>query len=401
MIRTMSLEEAISGDLEHITSIRHDLHTHPELGYEEYRTSEIVKRELKEVGIEFVDNLAGGTGVLGYLPATSNPDKASTIALRADMDALPIKEKTGKPYASQTDGVMHACGHDGHTSILIGAARALAQVERPNNVLFVFQPAEEGGAGGRRMCEDGVLRGKVAGKPAQAIFGLHGFPILHVGQMATCTGPMLASADQFVITVKGQGGHAAMPHLSVDPIVVASHIVTALQTIASRNVSALDSVVVTIGMVKAGSAHNIIPDTAELIGTLRTLCEETRRLAQRRIQEIAENVAKGFGAEATIEMEDGYPVTYNDPSATRHLRKTLSTTFGDNLLPGDVPPVMGGEDFSFYGKEVPAAFYWLGLLDEGQDRYPNLHAPEFDFNDRALEVGIQAMCQLALSDIQL
>lgn len=397
MTRTTSLQEAISGDLQHITDVRHDLHAHPELGYQEFRTCEVVKRELKDAGIQFADGLAGGTGVLGYLPATGNPESARTVALRADMDALPITENTGEPYSSQTPGVMHACGHDGHTSIMIGTARALAQVERPNNLLFLFQPAEEGGAGGRRMCEDGVLQGRVLGKPADIIFGLHCFPMLQVGQMATCTGPMLASADQFVIKVTGKGGHAAMPHLGVDPIVVASHIVVALQSIASRNVSALDSVVVTIGMVKAGTANNIIPDTAELIGTLRTLKEETRRQAQERINEIATQIAAAFGATAEVEMEDGYPVTFNEPSAARWLRGALGSAFGSGLIPQDVPPVMGGEDFSFYGREVPACFYWLGLLGEDQDSYPNLHAPEFDFNDRALEVGIRTMCTLALS----
>jgi amidohydrolase len=313
------------------------------------------------------------------------------------MDALPIQENTGKPYASKTPGIMHACGHDGHTSILIGAARALAKTgERPNNVLLVFQPAEEGGAGGRRMCEDGVLCGKVLGNPTDVIFGLHGFPMLKVGQVATRTGPLLASADQFVIKVTGKGGHAAMPHMGVDPVVVAGHILVALQTIASRSVSALDSVVVTIGMIKAGTAHNIIPDTAELIGTLRTLDNDVRRNAQQRIRDIATNVAAAFGATAEIEMEDGYPVTFNEPGATKRLRKTLGTTFGAGLIADDVPPVMGGEDFSFYGREAPACFYWLGLVDEGQNGYPNLHAPEFDFNDKSLPVGIKAMCSLAL-----
>lgn len=392
------LDELIAGDLPHITEIRHDLHAHPELGYQEQRTCGVVKQELAAAGIKFVDNLAGGTGVLAYLPATSDPETAPTVALRADMDALPILENTGKPYASQTPGIMHACGHDGHTSVLIGTARALNQTtERKNNVLLIFQPAEEGGAGGRKMCEDGVLCGKVLGNPADVIFGLHGFPMLKVGQMATRTGPLLASADQFVINITGKGGHAAMPHFGVDPIVVASHVVVALQSIASRNVSALDSVVVTIGMVKAGSAHNIIPDTAELIGTLRTLNNDVRRLAQKRIAEIAENIAAAFGAKCEIDMEDGYPVTFNEAGATQRFRSVVGSAFGSGLLADEIPPVMGGEDFSFYGREVPACFYWLGLLDENQDRYPNLHAPEFDFNDKALPVGIKAMCELALN----
>lgn len=394
----MALKDSLAAnDLQHIADIRHDLHAHPELGYEEQRTSGVVQRELTAAGVEFVAGLAGGTGVLGYLPATAHPDSAPTVALRADMDALPIEENTGKSYSSTVPGKMHACGHDGHTSILIGTARQLARTqERPNNVLLVFQPAEEGGAGGRRMCEDGVLAGKVLGKPVDMIFGLHGFPYMKVGQMGTRTGPLLAAADWFTIEVRGKGGHAAMPHAGVDPIVVASHIVTALQTISSRNVSPLDSIVVTIGVLKAGTAHNVIPDTATMVGTLRTLTPETRDLGERRIGEICTSIAAAFGAGVQIDFHRGYPVTHNDPRATAHMRKVLGAS---GLWEGEVPPVMGGEDFSFYGQHVPASFYWLGLMSEGQEGYPNLHAAEFDFNDEALPVGIRAMCELALAPL--
>jgi amidohydrolase len=398
----MALKEHIApNEIEHITEIRHDLHAHPELGYEEQRTSGVVQRELTAAGIEFVSGLASGTGVLAYLPATSDPQGAPTVALRADMDALPILEKTGKPYASTTPGKMHACGHDGHTSIMIGAARRLSQTPvRRNNVLMLFQPAEEGGAGGNRMCQDGVLAGKLLGKPVDMIFGLHGFPYLEVGQLATRTGSMMASADGFTVVVIGKGGHAAMPNVGIDPVLVASHIITALQSIASRNVSPIDSIVVTIAVVKAGTAHNIIPDTATLEGTLRALTAETRSLGQRRIEEIASNVAAAFGAEATVEFSHGYPVTVNHPAATAHLRNVLGRAFPSGLQKEDVIPTMGAEDFSFYGQQVPACFYWLGLLNEGQEHYPNLHAPEFDFNDKALPVGITAMCELALAELR-
>lgn len=394
----MALKDQIApSDLQHVTEIRHDLHAHPELGYDEQRTSGVVQRELTAAGVQFVSGLAGGTGVLGYLPATTDPGSAPTVALRADMDALPIEENTGKSYASTVPGKMHACGHDGHTSILIGTARELARTpERPNNVLLVFQPAEEGGAGGRRMCEDGVLAGKVLGKPVDMIFGLHGFPHMKVGQMGTRTGPLLAAADWFTIDVRGKGGHAAMPHLGIDPIIVASHIVTALQSIASRNVSPLDSIVVTIGVIKAGTAHNVIPDVATMVGTLRTLTPETRDLGERRIGEIARSIGAAFGAQVEIDFNRGYPVTHNDAGATAHMRNVLG---GIGLWEGEVPPVMGGEDFSFYGQHVPASFYWLGLMSEGQESYPNLHAAEFDFNDEALPVGIRAMCELALSPL--
>ncbi len=394
----MALKEQLApSDIEHITEIRHDLHAHPELGYEEHRTSGVVQRELKAAGVEFVAGLAGGTGVLALVPSTGNSATAPTVALRADMDCLPIEENTGVPYASQTPGKMHACGHDGHTSILIGAARQLVKIpERPNNVLLVFQPAEEGGAGGKRLCDEGVLAGKVLGKPVDMIFGLHGFPYMKVGELGTRTGPLLAAADWFTIDVRGRGGHAAMPHAGVDPIVVSSHIVTALQSIASRNAPPLDSIVVTIGVIKSGTAHNVIPDTATMVGTLRTLTPETRDMGERRIKEISSGIARAFGATAEVDFTRGYPVTYNDAKATRHLRSVLG---GSGLHEEDVSPVMGGEDFSYYGQHVPACFYWLGLLNDGQDRYPNLHAPEFDFNDKALPVGIQAMCELALAPL--
>ncbi|HEY3782141.1 MAG TPA: amidohydrolase [Fimbriimonadaceae bacterium] len=392
-----SVASLISSQIQDIVEIRRDLHAHPELGYNEVRTSGVVTRELEKAGIKHEGGLAGGTGVLGYLPATSNPEDAPTIALRADMDALPIIENTGKPYASQHEGVMHACGHDGHTSILIGAARVLAKSERPNNVLLVFQPAEEGGAGGRKMCEAGVLNGTVLGKPVERIFGLHGFPMLEVGQVATRKGALLASADQFTMTIRGKGGHAAMPHFGIDPIVAASQIVLAFQTIVSRNVNPLDSAVVTIGEFHAGTASNIIPDEAHLVGTLRTLNRTTRELGMHRIEKIAKDISEAFGAHMSIEWRDGYPVTWNDPVATDDFRQAIAPAFGNKLVAHEVDPVMGGEDFSFYGEHVPACFYWLGLVPEGGSRYANLHAPEFDFNDDALAVGINAMCTLALA----
>jgi amidohydrolase len=393
----MNPEAAIQACLNDIVAIRHDLHAHPELGYSEKRTSSVVVAELTKIGVQHKPGLAGGTGVLAYLPATASSDSAPTIALRADMDALPIVENTGKPYASTNAGVMHACGHDGHTSILLGVARVLASTERPNNVLLLFQPAEEGGAGGKRMCDDGVLEGSVLGKPVERIFGLHGYPLLEVGQIATRKGALLASADGFEIRVHGKGGHAAMPHFGIDPIVVASHIIVTLQTIASRNVSPLDSIVVTIGKVDAGTASNIIPDNAHIVGTLRTLNKTTRELGMRRIAEITTAVANALGAQAAVEWTYGYPVTWNDPIATEDFRTAVAPAFGEGLVAQEVDPVMGAEDFSFYGERVPACFYWLGLLPKGQDKYPNLHAPEFDFNDNSIPVGMTAMCALALA----
>lgn len=384
------LEERIQSELPDLVAIRHDLHRHPELAFDEHRTSGVVQAELGRLGIQFQAGLGRGTGVLGFLPATGTAQK--TVALRADMDALPILENTGKEYASTVEGKMHACGHDGHTTVLIGAARVLAALpERKNNVLFVFQPAEENGGGGQYMVRDGVLEGQVLGPKADMIFGLHGYPGMPVGNVGTRTGPMMAASDEFWISVRGKGGHAAMPHLGFDPVMVSAQIITALQTISSRNVSPLDSVVCTIGSIHGGTATNIIPDTVELAGTIRTLRNETREYAEKRMRSIVEGVATALGATVDIRVNKGYPVTVNDADAAEIFRSTV-----DGLTP-DVEPTMGAEDFSYYGQTTPACFFWLGLVPEGQTGYPNLHAPEFDFNDDAIPVGVRAMCKLAMS----
>ena len=381
-----------------VIDFRHDLHRHPELGYNEKRTSAKVQDWLASYGIEFKGGLALGTGVLGYLPATSNPETAPTIALRADMDALPILEATGVEYTSSYDGVMHACGHDGHTSILAGVAAILKNTaERPNNLLFVFQPAEEGGAGGRRMVEDGVLTGKIFGKPADMIFGLHGFSNLDVGQVSTRDGAMMAATSNLHIKVKGVGGHAAAPHVCVDPVVCASQIIVSLQSIVSRGTDPLESLVISVPMFLAGSAHNVIPVEAELTGTIRTLKDETQRFALRRIEELVHGTASAYGCTAELSFgDDNYPVTSNDVNAAARFRRVITGTHGVELMP-DCVPVMGGEDFSFYGQSgVPACFYWLGLRVPGTDSYPNVHTPDFNFNDDAIAVGINAMVSLAL-----
>lgn len=392
-----NLREAIRDSHAVDVEIRRDLHRYPELGYKETRTSGVVRRQLSDLPLQVKGDLAGGTGVLAYLPATSNPDSARTVALRADMDALPILEETDVAYRSENPGVMHACGHDGHTTILLATARTLAQTtERPNNVLFVFQPAEEGGAGGNRMCQDGVLTGGVLGKPADVIYGLHGNPWLRLGHVSTRTGPLMASATELHIRVEGKGSHAAYPHHGIDPVVIASYIVTALQTVASRSVDPLDSVVVTIGKVLAGVAHNVIPDSAELIGTLRTLRDETFELATRRIDEIVRNTAAAFGATASVTFSGTYPVTFNHAEPTDRFRTLAREVLGTEFVHEEEVPSMGAEDFSFYGRQVPACFFFLGLRGPDQESYPNLHSPRFDFNDAAIPTGVEAMCELAL-----
>lgn len=397
----MSLRSAIRDVHDEIVAIRHDLHAHPELGYEELRTSGVVQRELAALGIEHKAGVAR-TGVVAYLPATSSGASRTatprTVALRADMDALPIEEETGLAYASTNKGRMHACGHDGHTSILLGAARILSRVERPNNVLLLFQPAEEGGAGGKRMVEEGALEGKAIGSPADVIFGLHGFPNQRLGHVATRNGPLMAAAAEFAVRIHGKGAHAAYPHLGIDPIVAASHMVTAFQTIASRNVGPLDSVVVTVGQIVAGVAHNVIPDSAFLKGTLRSLNDEIGTLGRRRLEEIARHTAEAFGATAEVVWgANPYPVTVNDPAATDHFRSVAREVLGADHVHEEPHPSMGGEDFSFYGREIPACFFFLGLIPPGKDGYPNLHAPTFDFNDDAIDTGIELMVSLARS----
>ena len=402
---TPDLRSLIAAELPEIIDIRRDLHAHPELGYEERRTCGVVVRELERLGVAHVAGLAGGTGIVAHLPATTadGGGSAGAIAIRADMDALPIEERTGAPYASTRRGVMHACGHDGHTAILIGVARVLSKVEhRPNPVTLIFQPAEEGGAGGRRMCEDGALLGESAGRiglgpPVREIYGLHGWPLLPLGHVATRPGPLLAATDGFTIHVRGTQCHAAYPHLGRDPVVAAAAVVSALQTIPSRNASPLDSVVVTVGIIQGGTARNIIPETVTLSGTVRTLRPETRAMARERVCAVAQGVAAGMGCAAEVQWEEGYPVTRNDEGAAERFFAVARRTLGDRRV-GVVPePSMGGEDFSFYGRHVPACFFFLGLLPEGQASMPSLHQPEFDFNDEALPIGIETMCALALA----
>lgn len=395
---TKQLRQWIREELRELIEIRRDLHAHPELGYDEHRTHGVVARELEAAGVEFRGELAGGTGLLGHLPGES--DRA--LGLRADMDALPIVEETGAPYASTHSGVMHACGHDGHTTILLGAARVLARIRResslPRPVTFVFQPAEEGGAGGRRMVEEGCLDGSILGTPVESMFGLHGWPQWPLGEVGSRGGPLLAASDCFDIALRGIGCHAAFPHLGADPVVAASALVQALQSIPSRNVDPVDSIVISVTKLDAGSAYNVIPETAVLSGTVRTLTPDTHRIAQTRIQEVSDNLAKAYGCEADVDYQVGYPVTLNDPAAVSVFEKRAVDAVGSERLREVPTPVMGGEDFSFYCHKVPSCFFFLGLRPEGRETMPNLHQPTFDFNDDAIETGVEIFCRLALGD---
>lgn len=399
------LSSLIHDQLDEITRIRRDLHAHPEILFTEERTSRVVQEELGKLGIVHRTNMGGrepntGFGVVAHIPATvDNP--GDCIGLRADMDALPIEEASDIAHKSTTPGKMHACGHDGHTSILIGVARILMQLEhRPNPVTLVFQPAEEGGGGGDKMCRDGALDGDEAngfGPPVKRMYGLHGWPDFPLGTVATKKGALLAATDTFDITIKGVQGHAAYPHLCVDPVVAASHIITMAQSIASRTTRPTDSVVVTFGSVHAGSAYNVIPETCTLKGTIRTLDMDTRATTKARFFEIVEQGAKAMGCNASIQWNNGYPVTKNDDAEAERIAQIADEAEVVNDFRWVPEPGMGGEDFSYYALRVPSCFYLIGLSEPGRDPYPGLHTPSFDFNDRAIPIGMEMMCRLALS----
>jgi amidohydrolase len=402
-LTSQRLRDLIAQELPDLIAIRRDLHAHPEVGYEEHRTSQVVQRELKKAGVEFVASLAGGTGVLGHIESTKHKTQSTKpIALRADMDALPIEETSGLPYASTYQGKMHACGHDGHTAILIGAARVLSRIAAGGSlarpVTFFFQPAEEGGAGAQKMIDDGCLHGKVLGPPVAEMFGLHGWPRLPQGVLATKPGPLLAASDRFDIVVKGVGSHAAFPHASRDPVVAAASIVSGLQTIASRNINPLDSVVVSITMVHSGTAYNVIPSSATISGTVRWLTTGVLETTRRRIAEIASGIAKAHGCDATLDYRTGYPVTLNDSGAVEIFNRVAAETFGDERVLALPQPVMGGEDFSFYCHHVPSCFFVLGLIPPGKQAMPDLHQPDFNFNDDAIATGVEMFCRLALRE---
>jgi amidohydrolase len=418
---TPTMKPLLERELPSLIALRRELHAHPELSFHEKRTSEVVLRELKAIGIETKSGFCkdhGGTGVLGYLPAsTSDGNKLPAVGLRADMDALPIVENTQKPYSSCNPGVMHACGHDGHTTMLVGAARVLSKINRPRPVLFCFQPAEEGGGGADRMCKEGAIGGAKKGglgNPVEKMFGLHGWPQLPLGSVATKSGPLLASVDDFIVTIRGTQSHGAYPQLGRDPVVASAHIITALQTIASRNIGPLESVVVTVAAINAGTANNIIPEEVRFIGTVRTLKASIKTLARERFFAIVESTAASLGCKAEIEWHDGYPVTSNDAKVTdeffavaQRVLNSPTITDMDGMVPaaGSKPspilrldqPTMGGEDFAYYGHHVPTCFFFLGLKPNGATNVPTLHQAEFDFNDDALGLGIEIMASLALA----
>ena len=363
---------------EEIVAIRRDIHRHPELAYEETRTSDLVAERLAAWGYE-VDRGLGKTGVVGTL---RRGEGRRRIGIRADMDALPIHETTNLPYASVHGGKMHACGHDGHTAMLLGAAKALAADPAfDGTVHLIFQPAEEGQAGARRMIEDGLFRRF----PCDAVFGMHNMPGYPAGKLIFRSGPFLASADRFQVTIEGVGGHGAVPHKTVDPVVVAASTVMALQTIVARNIDPQRPAVVTVGAIKAGEAANVIPDEAEMRLSVRSLDREVRMELRKRIAALITAQAESFGAKARVRLHEGYPVLVNHEKETEFAAEVAKELVGAENVETDPPPVMGSEDFAYMLEERPGSYLFIGNGDgEGGCM---VHNPGYDFNDRCIAIG--------------
>jgi len=364
---------------------RRDIHQNPELLYDVERTAKYVADRLTAFGCDEVKTAIGRTGVVGVIRGAKG-GSARAIGLRADMDALPIEEATNLPYRSRIPGKMHACGHDGHMAMLLGAARRLAETRNfAGNAVVIFQPAEEGGAGAKAMLDDGLMdRFGV-----EEVYGMHNWPSLPVGSFMLRKGPLMAAADEITITIEGRGGHAAMPHQSVDPVVLGAQIVLALQTIASRNLDPLDACVVSVTQFHAGTTNNVIPQSAWLNGTTRTLKPGTRDMVERRIREIAAGLASAAGAEARVEYRRNYPATVNHPAQTDFATKVARKVAGDSQVDSNAAPVMGAEDFSFMLEARPGAFIFLGNGDSAK-----LHHPAYDFNDAALPYGMSYWVEL-------
>jgi amidohydrolase len=382
----MQLVDSLAQSRSELQAIRRDLHAHPELRFQEQRTADLVARKLGEWGIEVHRGL-GGTGVIGLI-RSGKPGRS--IGLRADMDALPIQETNSFAHRSQFDGRMHACGHDGHMAMLLAAARHLAASRSfAGTVVLIFQPAEEGGAGADRMIREGLFDRF----PCDAVFALHNWPGLAVGQFAVTPGPMMASTNEFDIRVTGRGGHAAMPHLTVDPVLIAVQIVQALQGIVTRTRNPNDLAVLSVTMIHAGDATNVIPDLAKIGGTVRTFDDSVTDLFERRIRQIADLTAQAHGATATVQFQRTYPPTVNHPAQAEFAARVADTIVGAGNVVRNVDPSMGAEDFSFMLRARPGAYLFIGNgdgahRDAGHGAGPcTLHNASYDFNDELIPVG--------------
>ena len=374
--------------LEELVTIRRDIHAHPELAFNELRTAELVAHELTRYGLEVHSGLAG-TGVIGVLRKGSG---ARAIGLRADMDALPLQEKNDFPHRSRDHGRMHACGHDGHTTILLGAARYLAEhrddLDFDGTVYFIFQPAEESEGGAAVMIADGLFDRF----PMEAVFGLHNWPGIPVGEMAVRPGPVMAGTCTFEVSVRGHGCHAAMPHQGVDTLVVSSQLVLALQTVVARNLHPCESAVVSVTQIHAGEAWNIIPDDAVLRGTIRSFNAETQELVERAVERLCTGIASAFGAQISVRFDHRYPPTVNSVAQSEACRQVVTALLGPDKVRTNELPSMGAEDFAYMLREKPGCYVWLG--NGPGTGGCTLHNPHYDFNDEILPLGVNYWVRL-------
>jgi amidohydrolase len=377
-----------------IAAWRHDLHAHPELLYDVHRTAASVAEKLTAFGCDQVVTGLGRTGVVGVIRGNKpvGQGTAKVIGLRADMDALPILEATGVPYKSTVPGKMHACGHDGHMAMLLGAARYLAETRNfAGDAVVIFQPAEEGGGGGREMVQDGLMERF----GIEQVFGMHNYPGLAVGQFALRPGPLMAAADRLVIEIEGRGGHAARPHIAIDTVLVGAQIINQIQSIVARNVDPLHAAVISICLFQAGTTDNVIPQTALLRGTARSLTPQVQDVLEQRLHEIVEGTARMHGAKAKLTYKRDYPVTSNHERETAFAAAVASDVVGSERVDTNVAPVMGAEDFSFMLNARPGAFIFVGNGDTA-----GLHHPAYDFNDDVIPIGTSYWVKLVETALQ-
>jgi amidohydrolase len=385
----MKLIDDILSQSQAIAAVRRDLHAHPELCFAEHRTADVVAAQLQSYGIETIHRGLGTTGLVAVIHGRDGGACGRAIGLRADMDALPMQEANTFAHASQHQGKMHACGHDGHTAMLLAAAQYLAKHRDFDGTVYcIFQPAEEGGGGAREMIKDGLFERF----DMQAVFAMHNWPGLNVGQLGASPGPVMGSSNEFKIRIQGKGTHAAIPQLGVDPMPVAAQMILAFQTIVSRNVRPIDAAVVSVTMVHAGEATNVIPNSCELQGTVRTFSTEVLDLVEARMQAIAQHTAQAFGAEVSFEFVRNYPPTVNHEAETTFVREVLADVVGpQGVMPQE--PTMGAEDFSYMLQHKPGCYFFIGN-GEGTHRQAGhglgpctLHNPSYDFNDELIPLG--------------
>jgi len=385
----MIVSNSINQMFEEMKAWRQELHSIPEIGLEEYETSKYIKSKLSEFNIEFKDGYAN-TGIVARVKG-SRGESDKSIGLRADFDALPMPEKNQFEYKSTNEGMMHACGHDGHTSMLLGAAKYLSENnDFDGSVYFIFQPGEEGFAGGQKMIQDGMFDDfKI-----DEVYALHNWPELPIGSIGVNSGPMMAAVDEFDIVVKGRGGHAAIPQLAIDPVVIASQIVLAVQTIVSRSTDPVDKALISITKINGGTAYNVIDDSVKLGGTVRTFKPETRSFYEKKLKEISSGIAKANGAEAEVDfhLTNKYPPTINSKKESEFAANVAKKVFGDSQVDTDINPSMGGEDFSYLLEKKPGAYLYIGQGDDNHKAH--LHTTKYDFNDNLLPVGVNYWVEL-------